>query len=65
MAHDKTNDHLNQPSKKICNKCSIKTKCFEYGIATKSYGIWGGINLYEGKTEYRKYKPKQKQEQTS
>ena len=49
-------------AKKICSECSIKTKCFEYGVATKSYGIWGGVNLYEGKTEFRKRKPKRKQE---
>jgi hypothetical protein len=52
-------------AKKVCSTCSIKQKCLEYGIATNSFGIWGGINLYEGKTEYRKYKPKQKQEQSA
>lgn len=52
-------------AKKTCNGCSIKKKCFEYGVATQSFGIWGGVNLYEGKTEYRKYKPRKKQEQST
>jgi len=49
-------------AKAICATCQIKSKCFEYGVNSKSHGIWGGITLYEGKTEYRKSKPKQKQE---
>jgi hypothetical protein len=49
-------------AKEICKTCSIKKKCFDYGVATQSFGIWGGVTLYDGKTQYRKSKQKQKQE---
>jgi hypothetical protein len=35
-------------AKKICSTCKVKTECLEYGIDTKSYGIWGGITLRNG-----------------
>jgi WhiB family redox-sensing transcriptional regulator len=35
-------------AKKICSTCSVKQECLEYGIDTKSYGIWGGITLRNG-----------------
>jgi WhiB family redox-sensing transcriptional regulator len=35
-------------AKKICSTCTVKQECLEYGIDTKSYGIWGGITLRNG-----------------
>ena len=35
-------------AKKICSTCPVKVECLEYGIDTKSYGIWGGITLRNG-----------------
>ena len=35
-------------AKKICSTCPVKQECLEYGIDTKSYGIWGGITLRNG-----------------
>lgn len=35
-------------AKKICFTCPVKVECLEYGIDTKSYGIWGGVTLRNG-----------------
>lgn len=35
-------------AKSICSTCPVKVECLEYGIDTKSYGIWGGITLRNG-----------------
>jgi WhiB family redox-sensing transcriptional regulator len=35
-------------AKKICFACPVKVECLEYGIDTKSYGIWGGVTLRNG-----------------
>ena len=35
-------------AKRICSTCPVKVECLEYGIDTKSYGIWGGITLRNG-----------------
>ena len=35
-------------AKRICSTCLVKVECLEYGIDTKSYGIWGGITLRNG-----------------
>jgi len=32
-------------AKRICSTCSVKKQCLEYGIATNSYGVWGGVTL--------------------
>lgn len=35
-------------AKEICKSCSVKKECLEYGIATRSWGIWGGETLSQG-----------------
>ena len=37
-----------EQAKRICSTCPVKQECLEYGIDTKSYGIWGGITLRNG-----------------
>ena len=32
-------------AKRICNTCSVKRQCLEYGIETNSFGVWGGVTL--------------------
>ena len=32
----------------LCDKCPVRQQCREYGIATKSWGIWGGVELQNG-----------------
>jgi hypothetical protein len=34
-------------AKSICNRCSHKTECAEWGIRKEYYGIWGGLTLRE------------------
>lgn len=29
-------------AKEFCTDCPVRSECFEYGVATKSDGIWGG-----------------------
>ena len=50
-------------AKSICSTCDQKTKqdCLEFGIATKSYGIWGGTTEKERQSiKRRKYRGKTK-----
>ena len=32
----------------MCDQCPVSRLCREYGVATKSWGIWGGIELQNG-----------------
>ena len=43
---DKADDVFNfKVAKRICNTCSVKKQCLEYGIKTNSFGVWGGVTL--------------------
>ena len=33
----------------LCKNCPVKTECLNYGIKTKSTGIWGGRWLGSGR----------------
>ena len=35
-------------AKEICSSCEVKQLCYEYGVATDSWGIWGGVTLNNG-----------------
>lgn len=35
--------------KEYCFQCPVLQMCLETGIKTKSYGVWGGVYLEEGK----------------
>lgn len=35
-------------AKEICGTCKVRKECFEYGQATSSWGVWGGITLSNG-----------------
>lgn len=41
------------PIKALCDRCPVTTQCLAYGVATKSYGVWGGVLLERGKTRAR------------
>jgi len=30
---------------KACRFCPVRRSCYEQGVATHSYGVWGGIDL--------------------
>ena len=43
---DKGMDAYNfKVAKKICKTCGVKKQCLEYGNATQSTGVWGGVIL--------------------
>lgn len=44
-------------AKAICAECSMKKECLAYGMATNSYGIWGGVTLQNGNIDKRKKQP--------
>lgn len=35
--------------KEYCEQCPVRMKCLQMGKATKSYGLWGGIYLENGR----------------
>lgn len=36
----------NNPAKKICSTCVVKTNCLEYAIKNmENFGIWGGMGV--------------------
>jgi len=37
----------------LCSGCPRRVECLEYGIATNSWGIWGGFVLHEGRANGR------------
>lgn len=36
---------------RMCMSCPSIKECFDYGVQTESYGVWGGIYLNEGKLD--------------
>lgn len=40
-------------AKELCATCPVKQECYEYGVATMSWGIWGGVTLNDGRTTNR------------
>jgi hypothetical protein len=36
---------------RMCLSCPVIKECFESGVKTESYGVWGGIFLNEGKLD--------------
>jgi WhiB family redox-sensing transcriptional regulator len=40
-------------AKELCATCAVKRECYEYGVATESWGIWGGVTLNDGRTTNR------------
>lgn len=50
-------------AKSICNSCTHKFECAEWGIKHERFGIWGGLTVSELKLIRRKRKltlPKEK-----
>lgn len=33
---------------KLCAECPVKTACLNFGMGTKSVGVWGGELLQQG-----------------
>lgn len=40
-------------AKELCAGCPVKQQCYEYGVASGSWGIWGGVTLNDGRTTNR------------
>lgn len=36
---------------RMCLGCPVIKECFEYGVSTESWGVWGGIFLIDGKVD--------------
>ena len=34
-----------------CMSCPVIKDCFDYGVQTESFGVWGGIFLNDGKLD--------------
>lgn len=45
----------------LCAACPLARHCFAVGVSQKSYGVWGGIYLEDGKIsrEFNKHRNKQ------
>ena len=35
----------------FCLGCPSMRECFNYGVSTESWGVWGGVYLIEGKID--------------
>lgn len=44
-------DELAKEVDRMCLSCPVVKECFEEGVNTESYGVWGGIFLNEGKLD--------------
>jgi hypothetical protein len=44
----------------VCSMCPVMKQCFAAGISGKSYGVWGGVYLENGKIsrEFNRHKTK-------
>lgn len=36
---------------RLCRACPVTAQCLDFGIATKSVGVWGGELLRDGRTD--------------
>ena len=36
---------------RMCMSCPVVKGCFDYGVQTESYGVWGGVFLNEGRLD--------------
>ena len=53
---------LVKQAKQVCSQCEVSMECRDYGQATLSSGVWGGITLSGGRHKISRIKPtKEKQ----
>ena len=36
---------------RMCLACPVLRECFQYGVSTESWGVWGGVFLIDGKID--------------
>jgi len=36
---------------RMCLGCPVIKQCFDYGVSTESWGVWGGVYLVDGKVD--------------
>jgi hypothetical protein len=36
---------------RLCLSCPVMKECFDYGVQTESFGVWGGVFLNDGKLD--------------
>lgn len=36
---------------RLCISCPVIKECFDYGVKTESFGVWGGVFLNDGKLD--------------
>jgi hypothetical protein len=36
---------------RMCLGCPVIRECFDYGVSTESWGVWGGVYLVDGKID--------------
>lgn len=46
-----TNQELAIEIDRLCMSCPVIKECFDYGVRTESFGVWGGIFLNDGKLD--------------
>lgn len=49
-------DNVTKIAKGICNQCTHRIECAEWGIKYERFGIWGGLTELDRKTIRRKLK---------
>lgn len=51
---------------KLCGGCPVARKCFAVSVASKGWGVWGGVYFENGKIsrEFNRHKTKQQWAET-
>jgi hypothetical protein len=44
-------DNIARKTDAMCMGCPVIKECFDYGVSTESWGVWGGIYLVDGKID--------------
>jgi hypothetical protein len=39
---------------RMCLGCPVIKECFDYGVSTESWGVWGGVYLVDGRIDNSK-----------
>ena len=45
------NEQLAFQIDRMCLGCPVIRECFNFGVSTESWGVWGGVYLVDGKID--------------
>jgi len=48
------NEELAIQIDRMCLGCPVIKECFNFGVSTESWGVWGGVYLVDGKIDSMK-----------